>query len=171
MDTSDQKNNLIPPPYSTPFNVDFFLHKSKGEFADCVKRVLSLPKLIQNISTDPSTAEFIEEGLGQTYELNAEQKAELTRIIRDILLADVFLGDFPMIISQKLNIDTGTASQIAQKIVNELFAPAVEDIKKMQRERFADRIAQTRTSQPQQTPQNTDTEQGNVINLRNRENQ
>ena len=59
-----------------------------------------------------------------------------------------------------------TANQIAQKIVTELFVPAIEDIKNMQREKFKDRIAQNRSNQSQQSSQNTNAEQSNVIDLR-----
>ena len=99
--------------------------------------------------------------------LTIDQKASLVRIIRGILLADEFLGDFPSLISSRLGVEMNTANQIAQKIVNELFAPAMEDIKNMQRGKFRDRIAQTRSSQTQQPPPNVSTE-GNVINLRHK---
>ena len=171
MSNISNQQSSIPnsPPYSTPFNVDFFLKsKSEGYFREHILKVLSLPEPIKNILINLSTAEFIEENLGQSFRLSADQKTELTRIIRDTLLADVFLGDFPSLISSKLGIDMNTANQVAQKIMTELFAPAIEDIKNMQREKFKDRIAQAKKNQTQQPPPNT--EQGNVINLRNREN-
>ena len=163
---NQQNNTLNLPSYSTPFNVDFFLQsKPKGYFTEHTRRVLSLPESAQNIMVDLSTAEFIEENLGQAFGLSADQKTELTRIIRDILLADAFLGDFPALVSSKLGVEMNTANQIAQKIVAELFVPAIEDIKNIQREKFKDRIAQAKSNQTQQLPPNT--EQGNVINLRN----
>lgn len=180
---NDQNQNPLnrainPPSYSTPFNVDFFLNKGAGYFTKQVQQVLSLSEPVKNILTDLSTAEFVEEKLGPAFGLNAEQKAEITRIIRDILLADAFIDDFPTLISQKLGIDSGTANQIEQRVVNELFAPAIEDIKKMQREKFADRIVQSRRyqqpSQPSPAPRRSvgfvgpdeTVQNGNVVDLR-----
>ena len=98
---------------------------------------------------------------------------ELTRIVRDVLLGDLFIGDTSATISQKLNMDPQTAQQIRDKIVKELFAPAIEDIKKIQREKFPDRVAQRNTStmlQPPKPPEIKTTmavNQSNVIDLRN----
>lgn len=117
--------------------------------------------------TDPSTAEFIEEKLGQTFGLSSGQKTELTRILRNVLLADLFWGDFPSLISSRLGVDANTANQIVKMISDELLAPALEEIKTMQKSKFGDRIAQSRTDQIPQAPQNANADQGNVINLRN----
>lgn len=167
--SSEQKDVLKPPPYSTPFNVDFFLSKSRGYFAEHIRRALSLPESIQGILIDYSTAEFIEDKLGQNFGFSPEQKAEFTRILRDILLTDIFWGDFPSLISSKLGVDANTANQIVKMLTDELLAPVIEDIKAMQRTKFADRIAQGKTSPAQQSSQETEnTNQSNVINLRNK---
>src|SRR3989338_11407717 len=112
--------------YATPFNVDFFGSKPKNFFAEYTMRVLSLPESIKNILMDSSTAEFIEDGLGPTFNLVPEQKTEVTRIIRDILLGDASLNSMPSLISSKLNADQNTSVQIANKIVDDLFGPAIE---------------------------------------------
>lgn len=172
VNTLNPKNNIIEnSTYSTPFNVDFFGVKPENFFAKCIERVLSLPESVKNILTNYSTAEFIEEKLGQTFGLEAEQKANLTRILRNILLADIFWGDFSSLISSKLRVDTNTANQIVKMLTDELLAPAKEDIKAIQKEKFKDRINQSTSSQVQQSPINSDAGQGNIINLRNRDNQ
>src|SRR3989344_7123413 len=99
--------------YATPFNVDFSGPKSKNYFTEYTARVLSLPESIKNILMDSPTAEFIEENLGPTFNLTPEQKTEITRIIRDILLGDVSLNSMPSLISSKLNADQNTSVQIA----------------------------------------------------------
>ena len=114
--------------------------------------------------------------LAQTYDFSDLQSADLSRIIRDILFGDLFIGDMVVTISQKLNIDLQTAQQMSSKIINELFAPAIEDIKKMQREKFPDRVGQggasaTRPTMPQPPPppqmkNAPPINQGNVIDLR-----
>jgi len=80
---------------------------------------------------DSSTAEFIEDGLGPNFNLNRIQITEITRIIRDILLGDLSLNDTASTISQNLKVSPTVANQIQNKIMNDLFGPAVEDIKKI----------------------------------------
>ena len=128
-------------------------------------KFIKLPISIKGVITSATTAYYLE-FLSKKTNLNQSQSSDLSRIVRDILLTDIFLGDFPVLISSKLGVDMNIANQIAHKIVSELFAPAIEDIKNMQREKFRDRIAQVKNKQTQQPPPNT--EQGNVINLRNR---
>ncbi|MBI3273543.1 MAG: hypothetical protein HYZ69_00190 [Candidatus Colwellbacteria bacterium] len=142
-----------------------------GELGRFMAKVLKLPQNVQNIMRSFPTAEFMVDKVGQTFSLGPEQIMELTKILKDILLAEIFWGDFPFLVSSKLGVDPNTANQIVKKIADELLAPAIEDIKSMQREKFRDRIAQNRSNQSQQSPQNTNTEQGNVINLRNKNNQ
>lgn len=156
--------------YETPFSIDMLSFSTKNHYIDHVRKVLSLPKPIQGIMTDFSTAEYIEDKLGTAFGLNTDQKSELTRIIRDILLADAFWGDFPTLVSSRLGIDANTANQMVKAIASELFAPAVEDIKTMQKNKFSDRISQSGSNQAQPTQQNASVEQGNVINLRDRNN-
>src|SRR3989344_8449001 len=160
--------------YATPFNVDFVGSKPKNYFTEYTGRVLSLPESIKNILMDSSTAEFIEENLGQNFDLNREQKTEITRIIRDILLGDFSLNSMSGLISSKLNIDQNTSTQIANKIVNDLFGPAIEDIKKLQAERFSEKIRPVEPTRPQ-TPKiperpdlriEPDVNRNNVVDLR-----
>lgn len=156
--------------YATPFNVDLFLSYQENFFEEYRKKVLSLPVSVRDIMMDISTAEFIEERLGPTFNLNLEQKTWITRIIRDVLFGDIFIGDMTTIISKKLNTDSQVAQQITIKILNELFASAIEDIKKIQRDRFASRIGPV--SPASQTPRNSVpptqvVNENNIIDLRN----
>lgn len=167
----DNPTNKVEPGYFTPYTVDLFGLANETDIGDYANKFRNLSESVSKIIFDFSTAEFIEDKLGQTFGLNSEQKTELTRIIRDILLADAFWRDFPALVSSRLRIDSDLANQIVKTITTELFAPAMEDIKKMQREKFSDKIAQSKndqTPQPEQQQQNTNTEQpGNTINLRN----
>lgn len=151
----------------SPYQVDLEeLLLVKKDWDIFANKFLRLPVSAKDVMVSGTTADYLRVISGKLG-LNQNQSSDLSRIIRDILLADAFLGDFPSLISSKLGVDMNTASQIANKIVNELFAPAIEDIKNMQREKFKDRIAQNRSSQAQQPSPNT--EQGNVINLRNKQ--
>jgi len=148
----------------SPFRVDLQT-TDPLDWDKFLKKINTLPVSIKNTLTDADTVEFIIM-ISEDFDLSDEQSSNLSRIVRDILLADEFLGDFPRLISSKLGVDMNIANQVANKIASELFAPAIEDIKNMQREKFKDRIAQAKSNQAQQPPPNI--EQGNVINLRDR---
>ena len=147
------------------------LGTNTGEIGRFIARVLGLPENIQNIFRNFSTAEFLVDSLAPLFGLNTGQTTELIRILRDILLADLFWGDFSKTISTRLQIDSDTANQIVKAITDGLLTPALEDIKTMQREKFGGKINQSSSGQIQQPPAVSNVEQGNVINLRNRNNQ
>lgn len=163
--------------YATPFNVDFFGSKPKNFFAEYTMRVLSLPESIKNILMDSSTAEFIEDGLGPNFNLNRIQITEITRIIRDILLGDLSLNDTTSTISQNLKVSPTVANQIQNKIMNDLFGPAVEDIKKIQKEKppQSQYIPRPAPSRPPVAPERPDLKiepdinRNNIVDLRNKQ--
>ena len=150
----------------SPYQVDLEeLLLTKEDWDVFASKFIELPVSTKDIMVSDTTASYLK-NLSEKLGLDQNQSSDLSRIVRDVLLADAFLGDFPVSISSQLGVDMNTANQIAQKVVSELFAPALEDIKNIQREKFKDRIAQNRSNQSQQSPQNTNTEQGNVIDLR-----
>lgn len=173
----DQQENIPEDStYATPYNVDLFSPKPKNFFTEYTRRVLSLPEPVRNILMDSSTANYIEEDLGPSFGLNKEQKIEITRIIRDILLGDISINNMAGKISENLGIDPTTAHQIQGKIVNELFISAIGDIKNMQKELLPQKPPPT-SSQPEYTPpqqpqspprnQGPSISPGNVVDLRN----
>lgn len=177
-DTLDQQDNILEDStYATPYNVDLFLPKPKNFFTEYTTRVLSLPESLKNILMDSSTAEFIEENLGPAFDLTPDQKTEITRIIRDIILGDVSLNSMPSLVSSKLVVDQNTSTQITNKVVNDLFGPAIEDIKKLQAERFQGRTNKPNISQEYQSPKTPERpdlkidpsiNKNNIVDLRNR---
>ncbi len=174
----DSQKNSDNSTYATPFSVDLFSSDEQGFFEKYTRKVFSLPTSIKDILMDTSTTDFIEEHLGSVFGLNLEQKTWVTRVIRDVLLGDLFIGDMITAIAQKLNIDSQVAQQIMGKIINELFATAIEDIKKIQREKFPDRVghgnvttnpanAMPRPPTPPQMKNGPPVNQNNIVDLRN----
>lgn len=153
--------------YATPFNVDLFGVKPENYFANYSKVVLSLPESIKKILMDYSTAEFIEENLGPNFNLTPEQKVEITRIIRDVLLGDLFIGDMIQKISDRMNLAPDEAKKIGNLIVSELFRPAIEDIKKIQAERFPEEINRPTSEKPDLKIE-PDINKNNIVDLRNK---
>ena len=80
------------------------------------------PKIIMNIC--------------QNYQLNYKQSEELSRLIRKILVAEIYLGDIISEIAGRLQIGENIARELANKLIADLFANALEDIKKLHREKF-----------------------------------
>src|SRR3989338_1927531 len=135
LDSQTQPNNSIS---ATPFSVDLFSPSGETFFEEYAKKIAPVSVPIKNILMDNSTTDFVEANLGPAFGFSLEQKTEIMRILRDVLLGDLFIGDMIATISQKLNVDSQVAQQISTSILNELFAPAIEDIKRIQREKFPD---------------------------------
>ena len=113
------------------------------------------------------------------------QGQDVARLVRDIAIGDVFIGDMPTEISKRLGIDPATAREIANQIVAQLFTPALEDIKKVQAAKFPGRLpakqqeqgigsrVQGTNAQTHQQHQNhyqreeLPESRGNIIDLRN----
>lgn len=153
--------------YATPFNVDLFGPKPKNYFTEYTKRVLSLPESIRNILMDSSTAEFIEDNLGSSFNLTLEQKTEITRVIRDVLLGDLFIGEMAQNISIKAKIAPDEAKKIRDLIVPSLFKPATEDIKKLQIQKFPEKISRPIPERPDLKIE-PGINRNNVVDLRNK---
>src|SRR3989344_921547 len=139
--------------YLTPYVSEVIkLGTNAEEIGKFIAKVLKLPQNIQNIFRNFSTAEYITDNLALSFGLNVSQTEELTRILKDVLLADLFWGDFPKTISARLQIAPDTAIQIVKAITDGLLMPALEDIKAMQKEKFSNRISQSQTNQAQTQP-------------------
>ncbi len=85
------------------------------------------------------TSEFIKL-LTQKYVQLSVQGPDMARLIRDIVIGDVFIGDMPQEISRRLGIDPTTAREIANQVVSQLFTQVLEDIKKVQAAKFPGRL-------------------------------
>lgn len=70
-------------------------------------------------------------------------------IIRELVLGKIFIKELPIILGAKLLLDENKASELTNKIISQSFGPILEDIKRIQRSKFPDKIAQIqKESQP-----------------------
>jgi len=116
----------------SPFNSDIELFiKNKLALEAFHGKVKQLPKKVQDLMIDISTAEFIKK-IVVDFKLTKSNGEEIARIIRDILLGDVYYKDLENALGKRLKIDTSKAQQITNIINNQLFGPAIEEIKKLQ---------------------------------------
>ena len=143
--------------YSTPYTVDLFGLKELHQITSYMERAKALPKSMVYVLMDQSTARVINEQIGPQFKLSPDQIKDLTRIVRDVLLSSLYVGNLVQEIGKRLGVDEPTAKQIATALVEQVFKSAMDDIKALQVATFKDRIQQ-------KTPQ----QEGNVINLRDR---
>ena len=133
--TSDNSSS-----YLTPYLQGLFDIKQKERAVEYLTRVKSLPAPVQSILKNFSTAQWIEDKLGGDFVLSPGQKVGIRRIICVTLLGDLYMGDIAAVLQNEYQVDPHMAQEIYQRIVYQLFTPAVEDIKKIQREKFATRL-------------------------------
>ncbi len=140
MEKEKSKSILDSLSYFTPFSVDIFNHDHPDHIREYMSKFQSAHMKIKDILFDFSTAEFIQDKLVPHHGLDLNQGKEINRVIRDVLLAHTFIGDMIGEVQAKLAVQENMAKNITSMIVSELFAPAIEEIKKMQEEKFNHRL-------------------------------
>lgn len=76
------------------------------------------------------------------YELEEKQISQLAQTLRELVLGSIFIKDLPNTLTTKLGVDEAKAQEIINKIVSESFGPIIEDVKRIQRSKFPDKIMQ-----------------------------
>jgi hypothetical protein len=147
-------DGLINNPYKKLYIYDIFMVDMGGLYEDDIAwsnildRINSSSDKIRKLFFSSEIIEILMDISGD-FDLTRDQSANLTRIIKNILLGDLFLGDTVKTIKSKLNIDQEKAQAIANIIATEIFKPAINEIKEMQRMKFPDRINnQTKRNEP-----------------------
>lgn len=109
---------------------------------------IKMPKGLKDYMTSADTVELIF-SIGREGGLNDSQISDSGVLVRELLYGKVFIKDFPIALSSKLGIDDIKAGEIANKIISKSFSPIIEDIKRIQRSKFPDKISQMqKESQP-----------------------
>ncbi|HEY4506612.1 MAG TPA: hypothetical protein VJH71_00375 [Candidatus Paceibacterota bacterium] len=122
---------------------------------------------------DDETSGFIS-SIVQKYSQLSSKGSNLARLIRDVVIGDIFIGDLPQELSRSTGLDQSAAREIANTVVSQLFSPILDEIKKLQSDKFPGRATfkQQPTSIPQQNShyQGEDLPEsgGNIIDLRNK---
>lgn len=143
-------NNLPTSDIYSPYAVDLnLLAPDSPDWTSYLAKISSLPEKIRGILFDSETVEFFL-NLAEAEDLTDGQSVELSRLVKDILVGDLFIGDMAQMIFDRLHVPPVNAKEISSKIISELFAPALEDIKVMQREKFAGRVTQQASTQAPQ---------------------
>lgn len=144
--------------------------KSRTEF---LNSFASLSKTLKDFLASTQTADYIS-NLGRQHQLDEQQTILFAIIIRYVVMGEIYIKDSASMIARFLGVDSNAASLIFNQIVKDLFGPVIEEIKKIQRLKFNDRIAgETKTqpvsqNQPVQPPSLHEQNVGNVVDLRNK---
>ncbi|MDO8496591.1 MAG: hypothetical protein Q7S43_04070 [bacterium] len=96
---------------------------------------------LRNYLTSADTVELIF-SVGKDSELDDSQISELGILIRELLTGKIFIKDFSIALSSRIGIDDIKAGGIANKIISQSFAPIIEDVKRIQRSKFPEKITQ-----------------------------
>lgn len=113
-------------------------------------KIDKIPISLYNLLVDSKTSEVIE-GLNKKYIQLSVQGPDVARLIRDVVIADVFLGDMPQEIQRRLGLDPAMAREVANLIVAQVFVPVLEELKQVHRQEFPNRISQSTPSNPPRT--------------------
>ncbi len=154
----------------TPYSIDAKILSSQ-DFYVFVKKIILLPQVLKDALFEYSTSEFIEEKLGPQFQLDRNQKNEVLRIIRDIILSETYLGSLLTVLEQKLKVDKTKSREIANLILGGLFSQeTIEEIKKVQISKFG-QISRppAQLTTPSQTTKTEIQNNPNTINLRNKQ--
>lgn len=107
-----------------------------------------LPASLKNYlaSTDTSGAIL---SAGLEFNLDDHQTSAMATALRELVIGKIFIKDFPAAISSRLGIDDVKAGGLVNKLVSQSFGPIIEDIKRIQRGKFPDKVmAMQKESQP-----------------------
>jgi len=113
---------------------------------------------LKNFLTSADTVEIIF-SIGKEYELEDGQISILSASIRELISGSIFVKDFPALLSSKFGIDDVRSSKIANGITSRLFGPIIEDLKRIQRSKFPEKIMELQKERkpiglaPQTAPQ------------------
>ena len=110
-----------------------------SDYALFLTSFVDLPVSLKSFLSSPKTANAvyslaIENILGET------EASLIAALIREVAVGNVFVKDLPSLLASKLNIDPAKASTIANKIAADLFAPIIQDLKRIQQQKFGDKI-------------------------------
>lgn len=122
--------------YVTPYNVD--LSQMKGaDLGSYIESVMSLPVTIRRVMFGSRTAEYIVKELAPAFNLSPDQSEKIARLIRDALLGRLDMQDMPQALIDSCGLLPEVASQLAQKIVDDLFTPIIGEVLEVRKENLS----------------------------------
>lgn len=169
---NDLKQYLSFTPYFAGMNTE-----SSNTRSMFTKQFFGLPLPIKQLMLSDSVARTIF-SIGQENGLEDITTEYLAKIIKHILVGEIFIKDLPNLLISALNLSPDQAMAINKRVLNELFVPITNDLKKIQQANFPDRLSvsptipgqnQSAPYQAQRPPTtSSDISQNNTVDLRNK---
>lgn len=140
-----------------------------------------LPAKIKELLTSLQVTEKVMSA-GVTFKLDDLDTEALSLIVRKLVSGEEFIGDGVALMVNETGLSSERARNLLGTVINEIFASAIEDVKKVQASRFPGKIGPVSASSPakqtqiRQDPVTRNSMEppqpanSNVINLRNRQN-
>ena len=156
-----------------PVKVDaLYFAQHEEEQEQFYQQLNTLPGSIVGVLFGTETATIIEK-ISQEKKLNQRQSEELSRLIRKILTAKVYLGNIVQELKNRLPVTEETAKELANDLISQLFDESLEDIKKLHIEKFGRPAADiaSPSGSKSQIPEKDKPQiinPGNIINLKNK---
>lgn len=163
----------------------YFAHEDIEKKEDRLKFFKLLdnsPQKVRELLTSMGTAEKIM-NTGKTFGLDEFDTEAVSLVVRKIATGEIFVGDGTDFIVNETELPRERAKSLVSLIVNEILAPALEDIKKIQAQKFPEKVTGiSETSKPfvptrpvpSKLPEKPDLKiepeinKNNVVDLRNR---
>lgn len=80
--------------------------------------------------------------IGKEYNLKDSKISQLSSSVRELVTGKIFIQDFPAALSLKLGLDNTKTGEMTNKLISKSFAPIIEDVKRIQRSKFPEKIMQ-----------------------------
>ena len=143
---------------------DDYFPQHEAEQETFYQQLNVLPRNVADILLIPETSETLEK-ISKENQLSASQSQELSRLVRKITIADIYLGDIVKETQNKLSINEVSAKELANVLISEIFYPVLEELKKLHIEKFGSPSHKATESETKKEGVNNP---NNLVNLRNK---
>ncbi|MDO8529329.1 MAG: hypothetical protein Q7S18_01535, partial [bacterium] len=119
---SEAIKKLLIESYTSPYSVSYAKNsndKISGQIAKKQEMFLKLSENIKDKLVSSVTSERIKE-IGNFFNLQLQQLADISRVIRGYYFGEIGLEDFPNILAKEIPVDINTAQQISKQIIEKI---------------------------------------------------
>src|SRR3989344_4746860 len=125
-----------------PYNV--YTLEIKGNSFKSAQFMDALMALNQDIRTFVFESEMphqLKDSIAIPFKLDEKKSSELAKLLMEIILGWVYLGDVIKQIGERLQLDQETAKQIAAIVINQIFQPILPQLKQMHIQKFSAQVS------------------------------
>jgi hypothetical protein len=118
----------------SPFYAGFELEREslRGKFLSGFQ---TLPAALKDFLSSAKTADMIL-NFGRQNNLADHQISSVAAVIRYLLIGQIYIGDLPKTLAYVMQMNDALAIELSRKIVRDILAPVIDDLKKVQLQKF-----------------------------------